>query len=95
MSVYSDESIHNWKASAPAFIATKPPNFLEIFWHGKAINDNIDVAAKASAREQVKHYAKRSIMVQSFVDFATVASKLLRNVKIIHIHVALKFNSLL
>ena len=51
---------------------------------GEGIIDRICSAAKARIREQVRNKGKGSIVVQSSADFATVASKLLSNVKIIH-----------
>lgn len=53
-------------------------------WHGKGIVYGIGGAAKARVREQVRNKGTGSIVVQSCVDFATVTSKLLPNVKIIH-----------
>ena len=52
--------------------------------HGKGIVDGIGGAAKARVREQVRNNGKGSVVVQSYVDFATVASKLPPNHKIIH-----------
>ena len=64
---------------------------LPVFWkyfatlHGKGIVDGIGGAAKSKVREKVRNKGKGSIVVQSSVDFATVAPKLLPNVEIIHI----------
>ena len=52
--------------------------------HGKGVVDDSG-AVKARVREQVRNKGKGSIVVQSSVDFATVACKLLPNVKVIHI----------
>ena len=64
---------------------------LQVCWkyfatlHGKGVFDSTGGAAKSRVREQVRNKGKGSIVVQSSVDFATVVSKLLPNVKIIHI----------